>query len=143
MFIEYQTELGIDLCFQGFEEELETLPGRYSTPGGALYVYESEGKPVAIGGLRDIGEGCCELKRMYVRPEARGKGLGKDLTLRLMDRAALLGYQRIRLDTLKRLGPALKMYESLGFNRIQPYNFNPELDIVYLELGISRESLLA
>ena len=133
LFREYSHELAIDLCFQGFEEELAQLPGIYAPPAGVLTVVFDDDRPVACGALRPHGDDACELKRIYVRPTHRGLGLGRSITLDLMDRAIQLGYAVVRLDTLRRLGPALKLYESLGFQEITPYNFNPEPDVAYFE----------
>jgi GNAT superfamily N-acetyltransferase len=133
LFNEYQAELGIDLCFQGFQEELAKLPGKYGPPGGALLlVYEDE-DPVACGAIRDLGDGYVEVKRLYVRPSYRGSGLGRRITDLLLDRARAFGYRVVRLDTLRRLAKAVTMYESMGFQEIAPYNENPEADIVYFE----------
>jgi GNAT superfamily N-acetyltransferase len=137
MFVEYQQELGVDLCFQDFEQELSRLPGKYAPPRGALILFEIDGYLAACGAMRDIDEGNVELKRIYVRPEARGTGLGKLMTETLVDRAKLIGYGAVRCDTLRRLGPANALYQALGFVEIQPYNFNPEIDVVYLEMKLA------
>ena len=133
LFQEYSRELGIDLCFQGFAEELATLPGKYAPPRGGLLVVLEDDEPIACGALRELESELVELKRIYVRPDYRGHGLGLAITLGLMDKARATGYRRVRLDTLRRLEPAVKLYASLGFVEIEPYNFNPEPDIVYLE----------
>jgi putative acetyltransferase len=136
LFMEYQRELGIDLCFQGFDDELQTLPGKYGPPSGALVLLERDGEIGGCGALYDMGDATCELKRVYVRPAWRGLGLGKKLTQLLLDRARELGYVRARLDTLARLATAVAMYRGFGFYEIEPYNFNPEADIVYMELEL-------
>ena len=133
LFEEYSRELGIDLCFQGFTEELASLPGKYAPPKGGLVVILEDEYPIACGALRELEPDLVELKRIYVRPEHRAKGLGLAITLALMDRARTINYRRVRLDTLRRLTPAVKLYSSLGFVEIEPYNFNPEPDIVYME----------
>lgn len=133
MFEEYAEELGIDLCFQGFTEELASLPGKYGPPRGGLVVVFDEEAPIACGALRELDADTVELKRIYVRPSHRGTGLGRTITLDLMAKSRDLGYTIVRLDTLRRLSPAVHLYESLQFVEIQPYNFNPEPDIVYLE----------
>ena len=138
LFLEYRAELGIDLGFQGFEEELADLPGKYAAPAGLLLlVYDGE-RPVACGALRDLGDETCELKRIYVRPEARRRGLATVISSRLLDFARSRGYRRARLDTLRRLPGAVELYRELGFEFIEPYNFNPEPDIVYMERGLDR-----
>ncbi|MDR3688485.1 MAG: GNAT family N-acetyltransferase [Fimbriimonas sp.] len=136
LFREYETELNIDLCFQGFEAEIQGLPGKYAPPSGVLLLMLDDLQPVACGAMRPLEPGICELKRIYVRASHRGSGLGKSITCDLMARAGAQGYEVIRLDTLRRLVPALSLYESLGFSEIQPYNINPELDVAYFERRI-------
>lgn len=133
LFEEYQTELAVDLCFQGWTEELNGLPGKYAPPSGCLLLIYDGHEPVGCGALRDLGDGVCEMKRLYLRPSQRGSGLGREVSEKLMQRARELGYARIRLDTLRRLVPAIKLYQALGFEEIEPYNYNPEDDIVYFE----------
>lgn len=136
MFLEYQRELGIDLCFQSFEEELATLPGRYGPPAGCLVLVYWDGDLAACGALRPLQTGICELKRIYVRPDFRRKGIAKQISERLIEFGRQQGYKICRLDTLKRLVGAVEMYEGLGFAETHPYNFNPEPDIVYMELPL-------
>lgn len=133
LFTRYQEELGIDLCFQGFQEELITLPGKYGPPSGALLLMTDGSLPVACGAIHDLGDGICEMKRLYVEPEFRGHGIARKISFILMERAVQLGYETMRLDTLRRLTSAMNLYASLGFKEIAPYNFNPEDDIVYFE----------
>jgi GNAT superfamily N-acetyltransferase len=133
LFREYMAELAVDLCFQGFEAELAELPGKYCPPSGVLVVVLDGDQPVACGALRPLESNVCELKRIYVRPSHRGSGLGRSITLDLMKRAKQIGYTVVRLDTLRRLTPALGLYTSLGFAEIHPYNFNPEPDVAYFE----------
>ncbi len=137
LFAEYQQELGIDLCFQGFPEELAGLPGKYSPPSGCLILVSDGESAVACGALRDIGDGICELKRIYVRPAARRRGLARTISERLIAYGREAGYRAARLDTLRRLAGAIELYEQLGFRFIEPYNYNPEDDIVYMELALS------
>jgi GNAT superfamily N-acetyltransferase len=142
MFRDYERELDIDLCFQGFEEELASLPGKYGPPRGVLLV-ASVGEEVAgCGAIRDLGDGICELKRIYVRPEYRGRNIGKSISSALLDRAAALGYHTAKLDTLSKLKPAIKLYQDLGFQVTEPYNFNAGHDIVYMELRLSKAKTL-
>lgn len=133
---DYQAELGVDLCFQKFDEEMATLPGRYAPPTGALMLVSSGHQFVGCGALRDLGDGIVEVKRMYLAPEFRGQGGGRWLLSELLAKARELGYENVRLDTLRRLEPALRLYESAGFKEIPAYNPNPEDDIVYLELAL-------
>ncbi len=136
MFEDYARELGVDLCFQGFQQELEELPGKYAPPRGCLLLLRVDGEIAGCGAFRDLGENVVELKRIYVVPSYRGKGLGKVITQELIRRSEIAGYRIVRLDTLRRLAPALALYESLGFVEIEAYNFNPEPDIVYLERSL-------
>ena len=133
LFEEYAAELGIDLCFQGFSEELSSLPSKYGPPKGALIVVVCDEEPIACGALRELDKETGELKRIYVRPSHRGTGLGRQITVDLLDRARSLGFSKVRLDTLRTLTVAQSLYQSLGFEEIQPYNFNPEPDIIYME----------
>lgn len=140
MFLEYQQELGVDLCFQSFDEELATLPGKYGPPLGLLLLGRSaDDRLAACGALRPLEERVCELKRIYVRPEFRRQGIARDLSLRLIQFGIDRGFRHCRLDTLRRLAGAIQMYEGLGFYEIAPYNFNPEPDIVYMEKVISEQ----
>lgn len=139
LFAEYQVGLGIDLCFQGFDEELRSLPGRYGPPSGALMVVYDGEQPVACGAVREIGVGISEMKRLYIRPTFRQHGLGRKISEMLIAKAVDLGYRVMRLDTLRRLEPAVKLYESLGFREVEPYNYNPEPDIAYYEISLASD----
>jgi GNAT superfamily N-acetyltransferase len=133
LFTEYQRELGLDLGFQGFQNELDTLPGKYAAPKGRLYVVYDQGEAIGCAALRPLEEGVCEVKRMYLRPDRRGEGIGRELLILLLKGAEMSGYERVRLDSLGRLTGAIRLYESLGFVHIPPYNENPEPDVVYME----------
>jgi GNAT superfamily N-acetyltransferase len=137
LFADYQTELGIDLCFQGFAEELRDLPGPYREPEGRLFLYRVDGENAGVGALKPLSDGSVELKRIYLRPDFRGKGLGKRITEHLLTTARDLGYSLAKLDTLARLKPAVQLYRRLGFVETTPYNENPEPDILYFELILS------
>lgn len=136
LFREYAGTLGFELDFQDFDDELATLPGAYAPPGGALLLAERDGATVGCIGLRPLGEGCCELKRMYVRPGHRGLGIGRALALAIIREARERGYARMRLDTIDTMTPAIALYLSLGFAEIQPYRPNPISGAAFYELEL-------
>lgn len=139
LFREYEAWLGMDLCFQGFEEELRTLPGRYAKPDGRLFIASIDSAPAGCGAMRKLEEGICEMKRVYLRPEARGKGLGKVLIEKLIDDARVAGYTKMRLDTHPpRMGKAVSIYEFHGFYTIPPYYHNPHEGVLFMELELVR-----
>lgn len=133
LFLEYARSLRIDLCFQGFDEELETMAVQYNRPDGALLLAYAGDVPVGCAGIRRLGDGTAELKRMYLRVTHRGQGIGEALLVRCITIARELGYERIRLDTLPEMAPALGLYRKLGFHVIPAYRFNPVADAVYME----------
>jgi len=133
MFIKYQENLGISLCFQGFQEELDNLPGKYAFPSGTILFAKEGENVVGIVALKKLEEGICEMKRLFVLPEYQGYGIGKLLTLELLQKAEDLDYKIMKLDTLGRLEAAVSLYRNLGFEETIPYNVNPEDDILYFE----------
>lgn len=137
LFREYQENIGVPLCFQKFEEELARLPGYYAPPGGALLLAFFGDEAVGCGALRPLEPGCCEMKRLYVRPNFRRLGLGRKLALELMEAGRKAGYVEMRLDTLKGLEAAVGLYISLGFKEIPPYYPNPLEQVLYFGRAIS------
>lgn len=140
LFEEYSSWLGVNLCFQNFDKELAELPGEYTPPTGRLLL-AIEGDDVAgCVALRKFGEGIGELKRLYVRPDFRGRGLGRTLTEMIIKTAREFGYSRLRLDTLPgKMDRAIAMYRSLGFKDIERYYDNPYATAVFMELMLERD----
>ena len=138
MIREYAAILGVDLCFQGFEAELDGLPGKYAPPSGALLIALHQDEAAGCVALRDLGHGVCEMKRLFVRPQFRGLGLGRQLADAIIAKAGQLGYLLMRLDTLDRLSEAMRLYERLGFRKIPAYYDNPLAGAVYWELDLRR-----
>jgi putative acetyltransferase len=133
---DYQRWLGMDLGFQKFKEELDSLPTMYGPPKGALLLAEMDGEDAGCVALRDMGSGIAEMKRLYVAPDYRGLGIGRTLTEDFILIARSLGYTAIRLDTIPRLGVAYTIYQKFGFRKIRPYTFNPDPDAIFLELTL-------
>lgn len=136
LFEEYQRDLGISLCFQGFDEELATLPGAYAPPSGRLLLAFASDGPAGCVALRKIEEGICELKRLWVRPGFRGTGLGRRLVETILREARAEGYRRVRLDTLPSMRAAQALYLSMGFSDIPPYNEHPIEGTRFMEAAL-------
>jgi GNAT superfamily N-acetyltransferase len=134
LFREYAARQHFIECFQDFGRELAELPGQYGPPAGRLLLARLEGEPAGCVGLRKIGEGVCEMKRLYVRPAFRGRGIGRKLVDQIIAEARTLGYARMRLDTLEEMREAQAMYEQLGFRRIEPYRQYPISEVLFMEL---------
>jgi putative acetyltransferase len=136
IFIEYSEFLKVDLCFQDFENELQTLHEVYSPPKGCIILAKEEDKVIGCIALKPIEEGVCEMKRLYVRPIGRGKLLGKRLVEELIIFAKESGYKTMKLDTLTTLTYAVELYRSMGFIETKPYVYNPLNEVLYFELTL-------
>ncbi len=137
LFLEYEQSLGFSLCFQNFDRELAELPGDYAPPEGRLLLAEYEGLLAGCIGLHKIGPTICEMKRLYLRPQFRGKGLGRALVDRIIAEARQIGYKRMRLDTVEPvMKDAVAMYRRIGFQEIAPYCANPIAGALYMELQL-------
>ncbi len=134
LFKEYEESLGFDLSFQDFEKELAELPGEYSPPGGRLMLAVQGEEVVGCVALRKIEDGICEMKRLYIRPNFRRKGIGRQLAEKIISEARKIGYTHMRLDTISSMKEANTLYESLGFKEIKPYRYNPINGALYMEL---------
>ncbi len=137
LFLEYQDWLGVDLCFQGFEEELAALPGKYAPPAGGVWLAHVDGALAGCVGFRPHDGGTCEMKRLWVRPAFRGLGLGRRLAATAIAAARCAGYRTMCLDTLSFMDAARALYADLGFHEIPAYYDNPLEDVRYLELDLS------
>jgi putative acetyltransferase len=137
LFLEYAQSLGFSLCFQSFDKELAGLPGHYAPPEGQLLLAEFEGQLAACVALHQLGPDTCEMKRLYLRPQFRGKGLGRALAERIIAEARQIGYRRMRLDTVEPvMKDAVVLYRKLGFQEIAPYCSNPIAGALYMELEL-------
>jgi putative acetyltransferase len=140
LFVEYARSLGFSLDYQGFAQELAGFPGAYAGPTGALRVAVADGVVVGAVGLRRLEPECCEMKRLYVRPECRalrtrdGASIGRALAGAIVDAGRELGYRRMRLDTIAgKMGAAIQLYRTMGFVEIPAYYASPVPGTVYFE----------
>jgi putative acetyltransferase len=139
IFREYEERLALDLCFQNFEDELKRLPGKYSPPSGRLYLARIGDDVAGCIAMRELEPGVCEMKRLFVREDFRGKQIGRMLIDKLLSDARDLGYRRMRLDTFPpKMGNAVRIYESYGFYQIAPYYNNPTEGVLFMELKLDQ-----
>ena len=134
LFLEYAASLGFELCFQNFEEELIRLAQEYALPGGCLLLAEVNGEYAGCVGLRKFTAGICEMKRLYVKPDYRGLGIGMKLAKSIIEQGKIMGYQCMRLDTVASMKEAISLYQFLGFQEIEPYRYNPVEGAIFMEL---------
>ena len=137
LFREYADSLGVNLDYQGFEDELRDLPGKYAPPAGTLLLAYNDDDLVGCVGVRPLDDETAEMKRLFVRPAGRGMGLGRTLAEAAIRFATATGYSRMRLDTLPQMDRAQELYRTLGFMPIEAYRFSPVPGTVFLELVIS------
>lgn len=138
LFTEYHHWLGVDLCFQGFEDEMRDLPGKYAAPQGCLLLAREGDKVIGGVGMWPLDQGVCEMKRLYVRPPWLGRGQGRALACAIIEEARARGYRVMRLDTLPQLTAAQGLYGSLGFADTEPYYDNPLDGVCYMELELAK-----
>jgi putative acetyltransferase len=137
LFLEYANSLGFSLCFQSFDKELADLPGKYSPPNGRLLLAECDGQSVGCVALHQLEAQICEMKRLYLQASYRGKGLGRKLAEAVINEARIIGYKRMRLDTVEPImKDAVQLYRALGFREIAPYRPNPIHGAMYMEVDL-------
>ena len=133
LFSAYAKDIGIDLSFQGFQNELQQLETQYGAPEGALFLIFDDTAPIGCFALRKLEPEICELKRMYLEKHYRGKGIGKQMMQEALLEAKHLGYSKIRLDSIASMTSAIALYKTFGFKEIEAYRHNPFDDAVYFE----------
>jgi putative acetyltransferase len=131
--------LNFELCFQNFENEISDLPAQYSEPTGCIILCYEDDNPIGCVGLRKYEENICEMKRLYLKNEARGKGVGRELAIRIIEKAKQLGYKKMQLDTIETMKEAIALYKSIGFKEISPYRYNPVQGVIYMELELEQK----
>ena len=137
LFKEYEAAIGVSLCFQNFDQEVAGLPGNYAPPSGRLFLAYLGAQPAGCIALRKQTDSICEMKRLFLRPEARGKHVGRKLVETIIDEARAIGYKRMRLDTMiGRMDAAIALYRTVGFEEIPPYYETPIGSTLFLELKL-------
>lgn len=137
LFLEYAESLGFSLCFQNFDKELANLPGDYAPPDGRLLLAHYENELAGCVALHKLERDICEMKRLYLRSQFRGKRLGRAIADRIISEARQIGYKRMRLDTVEPvMKDAVAMYRKIGFREIEPYCSNPIAGALYMELEL-------
>jgi len=139
LMIEYAKTLGFELCFQNFDEEMRTLPGKYAAPGGRLLLAYCDREAAGVVAMRALDQpGVCEMKRLYVRSAFRGQSLGRMLAEKLIAEAGAAGYTRMRLDTVPgKMDRAITMYRELGFKEVDAYYLTPVRETLFMELALT------
>jgi putative acetyltransferase len=137
LFEEYAARLGVDLGFQGFAAELNQLQHMYAPPAGCLLLARDDGRFIGCIGVRQFSADCCEMKRLYVKDAARGRGLGRTLVLAAIEAATSIGYRRMLLDTLADMLAARRLYAQLGFRDCEPYRHNPIPGTAFMALDLA------
>lgn len=138
LFEEYAAGLGFSLCFQNFDQELASLPGDYAAPHGRLLLADLEDEIAGCVAIRKLDASTCEMKRLFVRSEFRGKRLGKILVQAIIGEAKTIGYLKLRLDTIPgKMDDAISLYRSIGFKEVGPYYNNPTPGTLYMELDLA------
>lgn len=141
LFIEYADYIQVNLCFQGFEQELKNLSTQYGGTAGGIILVKDDENEVGCAGIRKVDDETAELKRMYLKTEMQGKGIGKELLNRAILLASQLGYKKIRLDTIEdKMSVAVNLYRRIGFYEIPAYYHNPDNKALYMELVIDRNN---
>lgn len=140
LFREYESWFGLNLCFQNFDEEVAALPGKYAKPDGRLLLASADGSLAGCIALRKLKDGICEMKRLFIRDEFRGQGIGNALIEKLTEEARITGYQKMRLDTYPpKMSKAVRLYESHGFRQIEPYYRNPYGETLFMEKDLGAD----
>lgn len=138
LFLEYAHSLDFSLCFQGFDRELESLPGEYAPPGGILLLARAGGELAGCVALRRLAENVCEMKRLYVRPAFRRAGVGRALVQAVLSEAVRKSYKTMRLDTVPAMQSAITLYRSMGFREIAAYRENPVPGALFMEIALTQ-----